>query len=212
MPLTPVRTCVCGTSLEGTNLNRRYCSTRCRNREKERRGEGSGERWAGRMCGCGAVFDDEIRSGRPAKKCPACREARLGRAGPVRSVRCAYCRASFETRHRVKLFCSSTCQRRANWKRKQTKKPPGPGRTGYRWRKLRAEVLAEEPDCWICGWRINPAVPNPEYLSPSVDHVVPLVEGGHPTDRSNLRAAHLGCNREREVARRRAARRRSRAA
>lgn len=31
-------------------------------------------------------------------------------------------------------------------------------------------------------------------LGPSLDHIVKLQDGGHPTDPANLRPAHYGCN------------------
>jgi 5-methylcytosine-specific restriction endonuclease McrA len=35
-----------------------------------------------------------------------------------------------------------------------------------------------------------------------VDHIVSLIEGGHPTDRANLAAAHRRCNHDKENTRR----------
>lgn len=55
------------------------------------------------------------------------------------------------------------------------------------YRKARAQVLAEERTCWICG---QPARANDPLTA---DHVIPWIQGG--TDhRSNMRAAHLSCN------------------
>jgi 5-methylcytosine-specific restriction endonuclease McrA len=36
----------------------------------------------------------------------------------------------------------------------------------------------------------------PHPLSPSVDHIIPLSKGGHPSDLSNLQLAHRWCNRQ----------------
>ena len=36
--------------------------------------------------------------------------------------------------------------------------------------------------------------PNP--LAPSIDHIVPINRGGHPSDISNLQLAHWTCNRQ----------------
>lgn len=55
---------------------------------------------------------------------------------------------------------------------------------GPEWRRLRAEVLAEEPNCYICGAQAS-----------QVDHVEPLVRRPDlGMDRSNLRAACSRCN------------------
>lgn len=207
MPLAAHRTCVCGVSLAGTHGGRRFCSARCRNREKERRDHGSAERWAGRVCVCGATFDAEIRPGAPARKCPACRAADERSGRPLRSARCAMCRTPFETPHPTKLFCSSSCGERARGKRRRSTTVDRRGRSGRPWRRIRRQVLDEESTCWICGLAIDPVVLWPDRAAGTVDHVVPLSDGGHPTDRSNLRAAHFVCNVAREHNRRRRARR-----
>ena len=57
-------------------------------------------------------------------------------------------------------------------------------------RRVRAQVLAEESICWLCG---KPGtVDDPLTL----DHVVPRAHGG-PTARANCRAAHSSCNKRR---------------
>lgn len=51
-------------------------------------------------------------------------------------------------------------------------------------------------DRWICGIcrkKINPKLRHPHPMSASLDHVIPLSEGG-PHTRANTRAAHLRCN------------------
>lgn len=59
------------------------------------------------------------------------------------------------------------------------------GRRGYVWQhKIRPAVLAESDTCWICG------LPGAD----TVDHIVPMSKGGHPTHRSNLAPAHMLCN------------------
>lgn len=46
--------------------------------------------------------------------------------------------------------------------------------------------------CGICGRRVGKK-PWPHPLSASLDHIVPLIEGGDHS-RANVRCAHLGCN------------------
>lgn len=82
----------------------------------------------------------------------------------------------------------------------------GPGRTGRPWQRLRARVLAESTHCAWCDRPLRPDLAWPDPLSSTVDHVVSLEEGGHPTARANLVAMHLGCNSAKENARRRARR------
>ena len=50
--------------------------------------------------------------------------------------------------------------------------------------------------CGICRRRIDQRQTYPHDLSPSLDHVIPLAEGG-PHTYANTRIAHLRCNRER---------------
>ena len=52
-----------------------------------------------------------------------------------------------------------------------------------RWRRLSAEIRAEEPDCRTCG---APAV--------CVDHIVGIEEGGDPFGRSNLQPLCMTCH------------------
>lgn len=47
--------------------------------------------------------------------------------------------------------------------------------------------------CGICGKRIGKSFKYPHPRSKSIDHVVPLSQGGDDTA-ANKRAAHLSCN------------------
>lgn len=69
-----------------------------------------------------------------------------------------------------------------------------PGRVGRPWREVSARVYAEESYCWLCGGYVDQRLPSTHRLSRSADHLHQLQHGGHPTSRSNLRLAHLGCN------------------
>ncbi|WP_051681720.1 hypothetical protein [Cellulomonas sp. HZM] len=78
---------------------------------------------------------------------------------------------------------------------------PTRGRQGRAWRALVKQLcppgsLCERPVCLypeldrviVFGLRRN----HPH--GPSLDHIVRLADGGHPTARWNLRPAHFGCN------------------
>lgn len=69
-----------------------------------------------------------------------------------------------------------------------------PGRHGQAWRKLRAQVIAEETDCFRCGAEVDKSLKWPDSNSPSADHVKDIRDGGAPLDRDNIRLAHFGCN------------------
>lgn len=70
---------------------------------------------------------------------------------------------------------------------------PSAGRSGRPWRRIRARVLSEETACF-CGRLIDRTLPPGDPMSATVDHIVPLIAGGDPYERSNLRAAHRSCN------------------
>lgn len=65
---------------------------------------------------------------------------------------------------------------------------------GHRRRQVRARVLREETDCWLCGQPVDKTIPTPHPMSPEVDEVVPVSLGGSPIDRANCRLSHRDCN------------------
>ena len=62
--------------------------------------------------------------------------------------------------------------------------------------KNRKIVLATQNICGICGLEIDPSFKSPHPLSATVDHIIPVSKGGHPSDLSNLQAAHRVCNQQ----------------
>lgn len=78
-----------------------------------------------------------------------------------------------------------------------------PGRSGWAWEKVRAQVLASSSVCWLCGRQLDFDAPPRSKWSPSVDHLVPLktLRGMDPVlqreialDARFLRPAHYACN------------------
>jgi 5-methylcytosine-specific restriction endonuclease McrA len=74
--------------------------------------------------------------------------------------------------------------RASNQRRDALRPSPAERGYGYDWRKLRAAVL--ERDRGICYWCGGPAK--------TVDHLIPLAQGGARLDPANLVAACLPCN------------------
>jgi hypothetical protein len=70
-------------------------------------------------------------------------------------------------------------------------------RSGRPYRRLQAQVFAEETLCWLCGGWVDPSLPPNHDMARSVDHVVPLGRGGNLLDRRNARLAHRIHNSER---------------
>ena len=68
-------------------------------------------------------------------------------------------------------------------------------RRGRPWRRLTAQVRREERTCWLCLAPIDLTLPRRHPRSFSVDHVIPVSLAPHlEYVRTNLRAAHYGCN------------------
>lgn len=60
----------------------------------------------------------------------------------------------------------------------------------------RKKILKTQTVCGICGKPVDMSLRNPHPLAPTVDHIIPVSKGGHPSDIDNLQLAHRCCNRE----------------
>ena len=69
----------------------------------------------------------------------------------------------------------------------------GEHRTAYD--RNRQIILHTQTVCGICGKPVDFEFKYPHPLSPTVDHIVPIKKGGHPSALSNLQLAHRWCNR-----------------
>lgn len=63
------------------------------------------------------------------------------------------------------------------------------------YRANRKLIIASQDICAICGLPVDKTLKYPNPLSPTVDHIIPVTKGGHPSDISNLQLAHRSCNR-----------------
>ena len=61
--------------------------------------------------------------------------------------------------------------------------------------KNRKRILMTQSVCGICGRPVDLELKRPDPMSPSVDHIIPIAKGGHPSDINNLQMAHWICNR-----------------
>ena len=62
------------------------------------------------------------------------------------------------------------------------------------YQKARARLLAEGEVCAICGMPVDKSLKFPHPMSASIDHIIPISKGGHPSDPGNLQLTHLVCN------------------
>ena len=64
------------------------------------------------------------------------------------------------------------------------------------WEKNKTIVLRTQTICGICGQPVDKTIKAPDPMSPTVDHIIPVSKGGHPSDLQNLQLAHRWCNRQ----------------
>lgn len=69
----------------------------------------------------------------------------------------------------------------------------GPARRAFD--SNRARILATQDICGICGRPVDKSLKYPDPGSATIDHIIPVDRGGHPSDMANLQLAHLRCNR-----------------
>lgn len=62
--------------------------------------------------------------------------------------------------------------------------------------KNKKTILASQDTCGICGQPVDKSLRPPHQMSPTVDHIIPITKGGHPSDMTNLQLAHWMCNRQ----------------
>lgn len=78
------------------------------------------------------------------------------------------------------------------------KYPPRPDKAGTHRRQFetnRKRILSTQNICGICGKPVDKKLKYPDPMSPTVDHIIPIARGGHPSDIDNLQLAHMSCNR-----------------
>lgn len=69
---------------------------------------------------------------------------------------------------------------------------------GRPYRERRIEVIAASGGiCLLCGEPMRLDLPGTHPDGPTLEHIIPVSRGGHPTDRRNQAASHLRCNRAR---------------
>lgn len=48
--------------------------------------------------------------------------------------------------------------------------------------------------CALCGGVVDKSIKYPDDMSPTIDHIIPIARGGHPSDINNLQLTHRICN------------------
>lgn len=58
------------------------------------------------------------------------------------------------------------------------------------------KVLASQDTCAICGKPVDKSLRWPHPMCATIDHIIPVNRGGHPSSIDNLQLAHWTCNRQ----------------
>lgn len=57
------------------------------------------------------------------------------------------------------------------------------------------KILMTQDVCALCGRPVDKTLKYPHPMSATIDHIIPIDRGGHPSDIENLQLAHFACNR-----------------
>ena len=76
-----------------------------------------------------------------------------------------------------------------------SRRPDREGPHRVQFEKNRKKIYATQSVCAICGKPVDFSLRPPHPLSATVDHIIPISKGGHPSDLANLQLAHRCCNR-----------------
>ena len=75
-------------------------------------------------------------------------------------------------------------------------RPDRDGSHKSQYKKNKAKIFASQTVCGICGQPVDFSLKYPHPLSATVDHIIPVAAGGHPSDIENMQLAHLRCNQQ----------------
>lgn len=78
-------------------------------------------------------------------------------------------------------------------------KTPRPDKVGThraQFDKNARRIYATQKICAICGQPVDFSLKWPDPMSKTIDHIIPVSKGGHPSDINNLQLAHFHCNRQ----------------
>ena len=77
----------------------------------------------------------------------------------------------------------------------KTIRPDQSGTHRAQFDKNKKKIYATQTICGICGQPVDMRLKWPDPMSKTIDHIIPVAKGGHPSDISNLQLAHFKCNR-----------------
>jgi predicted nucleic acid-binding Zn ribbon protein len=172
-------------------MDQRYCSAKCRSAFNHQRQKDDG-RYAAQL-----AKRRESRGTNPAE--PGTR-----RLGYVSS--CVVCGAQYAHNHKRRRYCSTRCGAKASYENRKRTPEYKAARLGCDQRRRArkrtgtvevfssAEIFDRDRNrCHICRRKCRRDVVVPHPLAPTLDHLIPLAEGGEHT-RANTATACFLCN------------------
>lgn len=187
----------------GRGRPRQFCSEKCKARFFNRRSRRSRlplvQARRATCARCGGEFTarsrDRIYCGDTCKVA-AYRERRAQGVRRVGSheVVCDECGTPFTSVRPEARWCSKECANR-HWGRMRSRQRRLPTTAAYSDREI---FERDGWRCHLCGKRIFKSKRWPDQACGTIDHIVPLSEGGRD-EPSNVAAAHWRCNREKRA-------------
>ena len=78
--------------------------------------------------------------------------------------------------------------------KKNVYRPDQTGTHEVMYKKNKARIIKAGGYCALCGAPVDTSLKFPHPLSASVDHIIAIANGGHPSSLDNLQLTHLICN------------------
>lgn len=78
--------------------------------------------------------------------------------------------------------------------KKMNKRPDHDGTHRAQFERNKKIIYATQSICGICGKPVDKTLNWRNPMSKSVDHIIPISKGGHPSDMDNLQLTHRACN------------------
>lgn len=76
----------------------------------------------------------------------------------------------------------------------QRNRPDHDGKHRLQYERNKKIIFASQTTCAICGKPVNFSLRYPNPMCATVDHIIPIAKGGHPSDLDNMQLAHFRCN------------------
>ena len=184
---------ICNNEFQANRSESAYCSISCK------------EAATFKICAyCGCVYQNGSYSKIHSRYCSSeCKNKAHNKAKSERYIPkpafgkvCKYCRKSYQTNRTMQQYCSTECRQAVDRLRKleSNHRRIILERTSVIENVDRAEIYNRDGwICQICGKRVDPLLRFPHLLSATLDHILPLANGG-THEKKNVQLAHLICN------------------